>query len=62
MAGPQGCSWGCIPVEVRLRSSVWRTSLFPKDGRYLMPIKAVVRRAERLAQGDLVEVDLLVGP
>ena len=30
--------WGMIPVEVRIGDSVWETSLFPKDGRYLVPI------------------------
>ena len=52
--------WGVIPVEVRLGNSVWRTSLFPKDGGYLVPIKQAVRLGERLADGDAVEVQLLV--
>jgi hypothetical protein len=39
---------------------VWETSLFPKDGRYVVPIKAAVRTAERLAEGDTVTVQLVV--
>jgi hypothetical protein len=52
--------WGMIPVRARIRDSVWETSLFPKDGRYVVPIKAAVRTAERLAEGDTVTVELVV--
>jgi hypothetical protein len=38
----------------------WTTSLFPKDGRYLVPVKAWVRKAERLELGDTVTVRLAV--
>lgn len=52
--------WGVIPVRVRIGKSEWQTSLFPKDGLYLVPIKASVRRAERLEEGDEVTVRLEV--
>jgi hypothetical protein len=52
--------WGVIPVKVRLGHSAWPTSLFPKDGGYLVPIKQTVRLGERLAEGDTVEVSLVV--
>ena len=52
--------WGVIPVEVRLRDRAWSTSLFPKDGGYLVPIKKVVRLEERLIEGDTVEVQLVI--
>jgi hypothetical protein len=32
--------------------------LFPKDGRYIVPIKASVRDAEQLAEGDDVRMRL----
>ena len=38
----------------------WSTSLFPKDGGYLVPIKQAVRLGERLADGDTVELRLTV--
>jgi hypothetical protein len=44
--------WGVIPAEVRIGATTFRTSLFPKDGRYLVPVKDAVRRAERLTIGD----------
>ena len=50
--------WGMIPVHVRIGKSEWKTSLFPKDGRYIVPIKASVRKAEKLEEGDQVTVRL----
>lgn len=52
--------WGVIPVEVRLGDTVWTTSLFPKDGRYLVPIKVVVQRAEQVGQGDVVDLEVVI--
>jgi hypothetical protein len=53
--------WGVIPVRVRIGNTQWKTSLFPKDGRYLVPIKASVRKAENLEEGDKVTIRLEVG-
>ena len=50
--------WGVIPVQVRIGSTTWETSLFPKDGRYLVPIRAGIRKAEGLAEGDTVRLRL----
>lgn len=52
--------WGMIPVRVRIEATVWDTSLFPKDGRYVLPIKDVVRKAHDLTEGDTVTVELFV--
>ncbi|HSE69424.1 MAG TPA: DUF1905 domain-containing protein [Nocardioidaceae bacterium] len=52
--------WGMIPVDARIGQTGWRTSLFPKDGRYIVPVKAGVRRTEGLDVGDLVTVRLAV--
>jgi hypothetical protein len=49
-----------IPVTVRIGATEWTTSLFPKDDRYLVPLKAAVRRAEKLEEGDTVTVRLTV--
>ena len=48
--------WGMIPVHVRIGKSEWKTSLFPKDGRYIVPIKVSVQNAEKLEEGDKVTV------
>ncbi len=50
--------WGMIPVTAQIGETEWRTSLFPKDGRYIVPVKAAVRRAEGLKVGDKVTVSL----
>jgi hypothetical protein len=50
--------WGMIPVQVRIGQTVWKTSLFPKNGSYIVPINASVRKAEKLAEGDEVTVRL----
>ena len=50
--------WGVIPVRVRIGDTEWKTSLFPKDGLYLVPLRASVRKAENLAEGDTVTVRL----
>ena len=52
--------WGMIPVRARIAATEWRTSLFPKDGRYVLPVKDAVRRAEHLDEGDTVTVQLTV--
>ncbi len=54
--------WGMIPVTVRIGKTAYKTSLWPKDGSYIVPIKASVRKAERLEEGDTVTVRLEVGP
>lgn len=35
--------WGQVPVTVRIRDVEFTTALFPKDGRYLLPLKDAVR-------------------
>jgi hypothetical protein len=53
--------WGMIPAKVRIGKTAWKTSLFPKEGRYIVPIKASVRKAENLEEDDEVIVQLEVG-
>lgn len=50
--------WGVIPVEVGLGETTWSTSLFPKDGTYLVPLRDNVRRAEGVELGDVVDLRL----
>jgi len=52
--------WGVIPVRVRIGATTFDTSLFPRDGRYLVPVKDVVREAEGLSRGDVVNVELAI--
>jgi hypothetical protein len=50
--------WGAIPAHVRIGSTAWNTSIFPKDGHYIVPIKAAVRKAENLEEGDNVTIQV----
>jgi hypothetical protein len=50
--------WGMVPARVTIGATTWETSLWPKDGGYVVPLKAAVRRAERLEVGDPVTVEL----
>jgi len=52
--------WGVIPVQVKIGKTEWDTSLFPKDGVYLVPIKAAIRKAESLNQDDIVALQLSI--
>jgi hypothetical protein len=52
--------WGVVPVAVRIGDTDFTTSLFPKDGGYVVPIKDAVRRAEGLTLGDIVSVRLRI--
>lgn len=52
--------WGMIPVAARIGSTDWTTSLFPRNGGYVVPLKDVVRRAEGIDVGDTVTVTLAV--
>lgn len=53
-------AFGSVRVVVSIGKTTWRTSLFPdKRARgYLLPLKAEVRKRERIADGDMVEITL----
>ncbi len=46
--------WGCIPVEAKLGRTTWKTSLMPKDGRYLVPLKMMVQAVEHVEEGKTI--------
>jgi hypothetical protein len=52
--------WGMIPVAARIGETRWTTSLFPKNGGYVVPLKDLVRRGEGIDVGDVVTVHLSV--
>lgn len=52
--------WGMIPVAAQIEDTDWTTSLFPKDGGYVLPVRDAVRRAEGLEVGDTVTVRLTI--
>ncbi len=58
ISGSVTYGWGMIPAKVRIGRTEWKTALWPKDGRYIVPIRASVRTAEKLKEGDSVTVRL----
>ena len=54
--------WGVIPVRATLNGLTFATSLFPKDGLYLLPLKAAVRTKLAITVGDAVDVAMTLGP
>jgi hypothetical protein len=53
--------WGVVPVEATIGGVTFTTSLFPKDGTYLLPLKDAVRRQANVTAGDVVAVEMTVG-
>ncbi len=54
--------WGAVPVSVRIGATGWETSLLPRNGGYMLPVRTDVRERERLGQGDAVTVAMSVAP
>ncbi len=53
--------FGSLKVTATLGDSTFKTSLFPsKELGWLLPVKASVRKAEGVSEGDVVEVMLEV--
>jgi hypothetical protein len=50
--------WGQVPVHVVIGDTEFSTALFPKGGRYLVPLKDAVRQAEGIGEGDRVALVL----
>jgi hypothetical protein len=61
ISGSVTYGWGMIPAHVRIGKSAWNTSLWPKDGSFIVPIKTTIRKAEKLDEGDTVTIRLEVG-
>jgi len=51
--------FGSIPVHVTVGKTNWKTSIFPsKDGTYVLPLKAIVRKKEDIFEGDTITLAL----
>lgn len=61
MSGFVTYGWGMIPTTARIGKTKWKTSMFPKNGAYIVPLKVSVRKAEKLQEGDEVTVRLQIG-
>ncbi len=54
--------WGAVPVRVRVGRTEWETSLLPREGGYVLPVKKAVRVQEHFTDGDTVTVAMSVAP
>jgi hypothetical protein len=54
--------WGSLPVVATVGRTSWKTSIFPdkKSGAYLLPLKADVRKNEKIVVGDTVALSIEV--
>lgn len=53
--------WGVVPVVATVGGTEFATSLFPRDGGYLLPIKVAVQKSEGVGFGDRIRARLRVG-
>ena len=52
--------WGCVPVQAEIGGMPFRTSLIPRDGTYLLPLRIDIRRKADIVPGAEVAVTLTV--
>lgn len=52
--------WGVVPVSAELDGTAFATSLFPREGGYLLPVKVSVQKAAKVALGSKVTVRIIV--
>ncbi len=53
--------WGMIPIKAEIGGIAFKTSMFAKNGTYVVPVKSVVRVPLKLEVGDNVEVSFELG-
>lgn len=54
--GDQTRGWGSLPVIVTLGTTNWKTSIFPdkKEGAFVLPLKAEMRKKEKISAEDSI--------
>lgn len=52
--------WGVVPVEARIGTSDFTTSLFPRGDTYLLPVKVAVQKEAGVGLGDRVKVRMQI--
>lgn len=54
--------WNSFPVKVTLGKTNWNTSIFfdKREGAYILPLKAEVRKREGVVQGDIITFALRI--
>lgn len=59
---PHVNGFGSVRVNVTVGENSWATSLFPSKelGCYVLPFKKAIRKAEKVDEGDTVDVSIEV--
>ena len=53
--------WGVIPVTAKIGKTDFTTAIIPKDGKYLFPLKDMVRKRENLETDSKVSIQFNLG-
>jgi hypothetical protein len=55
--------WGAVRVQATIGDTTWETSIFPysKTNAYILPVKADVRKKEKILVDNVVKVKLKIG-
>ncbi len=58
--GKKRIGWGSVPVVATVGQTSWKTSIFPyaKAASYILPLKASVRKKEKVLEGDTIAISL----
>jgi len=62
VTGGKRKGWGSVKVTAKIGKTAWSTSIFPdsKSGSYVLPVKADVRKKEKIQAGDSIIVQLTI--
>lgn len=54
--------WGAVRVQATIGETTWQTSIFPskQSKAYILPIKAEVRKKEKILLGNMVKLQLKI--
>ena len=50
--------WGVVYVHATIADTTWKTTLMPKDGLYMLPIKNAIRLGIKLEQEQAIQIQL----
>lgn len=59
-AGALSYGWGCIPITARIGETRFTTSLIPREGTYLLPLKKAVRDPEAIDLDTKVRATIML--
>ena len=62
MCMTKGAAGGAVRVQATIGETTWQTSIFPhsQSKAYILPVKADVRKKEKILVDNVVEVQLKI--